>query len=933
MRNMVKVKYQKEKMNRIYYHICKRLPFILSWVLLAVGVGLTGCSDDEAGTQGGAYGYVQFRLYKKASYDAGADAAKRSGAYTRVNATKLGDVRKMEIELRYGETSIMQTLILNSYNEENAEFGLRSDKLQLYAGDYRIVGYKLLNKLDEEITGITAAVDESFTVVANGLTVKDLTADLANGMVRFRLVKDGLQTRVSVTDEEEKSFLFSKIALVTVTVKNTFSQAETKFEELKVTYEEQYEESTSPDNPDDKYKDIGTARCDSVLWLPTGTYQVVAYTVYSKSGSTKIALDTRQGLRGKEFTVEDNKLNEDAEIPVQLSEEAENIKDYMALREIWEELGGSGWSYKGEIAPEGANWNFNKEIDMWGDQPGVTLDNNGRVISLTLDGFGAKGVVPDAIGQLTELQVLSLGSHDEKARGAADSPPLFGPEGIHPGMTDTQKQKMRMHYYNLFVHRDSREDLSELLQWVINRDPKQKKIVKSARIEPKDLSVGTTTNGITGVSKAVMRLTNLQQLFIANSPVKAEDICTDWQGKNTAYREQWEEESKKWKWGDMEDLTDIELYNNQNFTKLPDFLQELPELQLLNVAANKGIPDMGKEWKRLVVGDDEKQTVAAAKIQMLYLSYNNLPEFPEESVLRRMRKLVMIDCIHSGVKKLNAFGTGVKLMQVSLDYNEIEEIPSNFCGFTGDTEKLSFTHNKLKKIPDIFDAKSVYVMGSVDFSYNEIGETDGKAFDDNFKGINTGELDLSNNRISIFPKQLFSTGSPITVLNLANNALESIKKGDLKGDNTYLLTTFDLRFNKLSSLPDDFRATTIPYIRGFDISYNRCAEFPTNVLNCSELQAIGVRHQRDEKGNRILREWPEGITMCPSLLQLQIGANDIRKVNETMTSRLWIVEVKDNPNISLDVTAVCPLIQQGMWLLIYDKSQDIRGCDALDIER
>ena len=54
---------------------------------------------------------------------------------------------------------------------------------------------------------------------------------------------------------------------------------------------------------------------------------------------------------------------------------------------------------------------------MWGNQPGVSLDNKGRVISLSLEGFGAKGRVPDAIGQLTELRVLSLGSHNEKLGG------------------------------------------------------------------------------------------------------------------------------------------------------------------------------------------------------------------------------------------------------------------------------------------------------------------------------------------------------------------------------------------------------------------------------------------------------------------------------------------------------------------------------------
>ncbi len=42
-------------------------------------------------------------------------------------------------------------------------------------------------------------------------------------------------------------------------------------------------------------------------------------------------------------------------------------------------------------------------------------------------------------------------------------------------------------------------------------------------------------------------------------------------------------------------------------------------------------------------------------------------------------------------------------------------------------------------------------MGSVDFSNNQLGATDGKAFDDDFNGINTSELNLSNNRISVFP--------------------------------------------------------------------------------------------------------------------------------------------------------------------------------------
>lgn len=71
-------------------------------------------------------------------------------------------------------------------------------------------------------------------------------------------------------------------------------------------------------------------------------------------------------------------------------------------------MDGKNWGYHGIGSPEGTNWNFNKELDMWGDQPGVSLDDEGRVTGLSIEGFGAKGKVPDAIGQLTELRVLAL---------------------------------------------------------------------------------------------------------------------------------------------------------------------------------------------------------------------------------------------------------------------------------------------------------------------------------------------------------------------------------------------------------------------------------------------------------------------------------------------------------------------------------------------
>ena len=894
------------------------LPLIVSLLTIVVA---TGCSDDDEALQS-QYGYVQFKLYKSTSFD--------KGTVTRSVTDKLeslSSAQKIMVVMTHNGTTVSQTLPLNAYNANNAEYGLRSDKLQLLAGTYKIIGYYLYDKLDKVLLAGPAGEDNEFTVVSGGLQEQTLTVDaVSRGTVTFKLTKEGLSTRAA------GEYLFSNIRFIDVTVMNTFTRVTTGLKGMKVTYEEDSKENQNPDNVNDKYMDIGVATCDSAVWLPAGTYQVVAYTTYSQSGSTKPELET-QSVRGEPFIVEDNKLTEDANVPIQLKETAEYIKDYKALKAIWEALDGKNWKYNSGIVDNTvhpSNWNFNKELDMWGDQPGVDLDANGRVTGLSLAGFGAKGRVPDAIGQLTELKTLAFGTHGETLSGR-----LFGEDKLAPDMTEEQKQRIRMHYKRMFLDYDPRLNMSELLQDGINRHPKLQPIKKDNRITLKDTQIGGLTNRITFISKAVQRLTKLQNLYLANSPITYDNIATDWEDATSEYAKQYADEELSW--SNLKDLTDVELYNCPKLTQIPEFVYDLPELQLLNVACNKGISadQLTADWKRLA--DDED---TGPKVQILYLGYNNLEKFPESESLRKMVKLGLLDCVHNNVNHLEAFGTDVKLSDLMLSYNQIEEIPDEFCAFTDQVEGLGFSHNKLKYIPNIFNANSVYVMGSVDFSYNEIGSEGSniKCSMDQYKGINASTVTLSYNKIKKFPTELFASGSPISTIDLSNNLMTSIPENSLKPKNgnyknTYLLTIIDLRFNKLTSLSDDFRATTLPYLSNMDVSYNCFSKFPTQPLNSSQLKAFGIRHQRDAEGNRILREWPTGITTCPSLIQLQIGSNDIRKVDEKLTPQLYILDIGDNPNISIDVTSVCPYIEAGMYVLIYDTTQDIRGCDALDIER
>lgn len=891
--------------------------FLLPLLLGLLSIVMPGCSDDDENALQSEYGYVQFKLYKSASF--GAEVASRAAANDQLDS--LYDAKKIKVILEYNGTQVSQTLPLHSYNAENAEFGLRSDKLQLTTGTYTIIGYYLYNKLDQQILAGSATESNTFNVVSGGLEVKPLAIETAKrGMVQFKLEKTGLSRAAG-------AYLFSTIRLVDVTVTNTFTNESKTFKKLKVKYQEEflgpdeYEKPEDLQDTDDQYKKIGTAQCDTTVWLPAGNYRVTSYTTYSKNGSVETALET-QPVEGKTFIISDNATNTEAIVPIKLSETFEYIKDYLALKAIWEAMDGKNWSFYGDAAAHGTNWNFNKELDMWGDQPGVTLNNQGRVVGLVLAGFGAKGFLPDAIGQLTELEVLNLGSHDEKVGGH-----MYQESDFKNGLNEQQKKNMRYHYEKHFLKYDPRADMSEMIVNSVNSDPSQKRINKNSRITLKDTQIGVMTSKIEGVSKAIYRLTKLQQFYIGNAPVKYDQIATAFTDADKAdspykvYSEEFTEDA----WSKMTALTDIELYNCPMLTQIPEFYYNLPELQAFNIACNRGISaqQLREDFTRLASEEVGK------KIQILYMGYNNLEELPEKDALKNMVKLGLLDLTHNNVKKLHPFGSHVRLSSLYLDHNEITEIPANFCGFTEEVETLGFANNKLTKIPNIFDAKSVFVMGGVNFSNNEI---DGVEDPENFKGINAASVTLSYNKFTTFPKELFTSGSPISTLDMSNNLLTEIPEGSIKGKKAYLLGIIDLRFNKLTKLSDDFRSTTLPYLTNMDLSYNCFTEVPPEPLNSANLRAIGIRNQRDAKGNRTLRKWPTGITLCPSLTQLQIGSNDIRKVDETLTPRLYILDIADNPNISIDVTSICPYLEQNLVRLFYDKTQDIRGCDALGIE-
>ena len=560
------------------------IPFVIG--LLLMTTAFTGCSDDDDEWQQTAFGYVQFKIYKSASAAMGAETRGTD------MLEKLNEAKKIKVVLLYDGSTIEQTLMLNSYSSDNAEFGLRSDKLELLAGNYQLIGYYLYDKLDKRIYAGTP-VDYTFKVVAGGLQVQNLYTDaVARGMVNFKLIKHGLPKAeaASRAGSGYEDYPFSNIKGINIIVKNLFTQELDTIKKVSVKYVENLKD--------------GYAECDTTAWLKAGSYQISAYETYAdKRCESGKLLEVAKVPTSETFFVKDNQVTE-AVVPIQLSATAEYIKDYMALKAIWEALDGPHWKYYGEAAPMGCNWNFDKEIDMWGDQPGVQLLDNGRVASLVISGFGAKGVVPDAIGQLTELRILNLGAHDELVGGH-----LF--EGVGATMTPEQRKKIRMDYEQKFLYKDIRENLSQILIDGINANPNFQPIKKSNRIDKKDVQFGNLTNQITGISKALMRCTQLENFFIANSPIVVDNFCESLvDGPESTYRQAYEEEEADWSWNNFTMLTDMEIYNCKELTSLPmNMLTELPELQMLNAACNQNITGdkLLENWNTFIDGKSGKR--------------------------------------------------------------------------------------------------------------------------------------------------------------------------------------------------------------------------------------------------------------------------------------------------------------------------------------
>ena len=354
-----------------------------------------------------------------------------------------------------------------------------------------------------------------------------------------------------------------------------------------------------------------------------------------------------------------------------------------------------------------------------------------------------------------------------------------------------------------------------------------------------------------------------------------------------------------------------------------EVLAKMPSLILLNLANNAqwSAAEALKGIKELAQG------AAAEKIQMLYFNSNNLEVIPKE--IKKMKKLGLLDFSSNKIHTIEeAWGNDIKPVQIYFDNNKLSEFPVDehgvFC-YMEDAETFSVKMNNFTEFPNIFDAESLFAIVSIDFSYNHIS-----SFPEDFRGVFVQTLTIANNpELTKYPIELAKSNSKIMNINFRGCNINEIPEGSFDYENAIQLSSFDFSYNDLKELPWEMHAGNMPYLYGVELSYNQFSKFPWGPLDSQYLTVFAIRGQRDENGERCLSEWPTGIYQHRGLRGFYIGSNNLGKIEDTISTICYYLDISDNPEIIFDASDVCYAIQQGAYVLIYDKTQDIRNCDIL----
>ncbi len=868
-----------------------RLLAVICCVLLAAS-----CTDDKMASGDGTSGFLKLRL-----------SSTKTVTTRATSMDHLADAKKVEVSMLYNDMYVTQTLNLSSVAGAS-DLGLESEKLELSAGEYRIMGYTLFGAVKPGMTKpeklATVYPDEVllFNITSGHLTELDVKVKATvYGKVYFDLPKDLSnyqdemddanaqgKTRSSITGDPQ-TFSYDNVDSIDLYCRRKGTSDYAVPHAFKVY----------------PAKDGNYLHTDTVNW-ESGEYEITRFMMYDQRRTIMLLAGD---LKDAYITVATGGCTE-GKVDIKFPADMDAIKDYIALYNIWKNMDGPHWSYSGEGFPAKANWRFaDRPIDEWGNQPGVELDNEGRVRTLDIGSFNPSGAIPDALGDLTELQSLILGTHNDIAE-------VEKPDG-------TEKVSFSMNLFDLhrkgIDYRSRRMEIAKERLGLLHPSPADNGKLYTAQkpFEVKyattyDFSEGAISNRITSIPESIGKLTKLNYLYVANGLIEELPMAL----------------------ADLQELTDVEFYNCR-FKTFPKALENMKKVISLNFSSNSMMaPD------ELLRGLNAFITSSKDELQILYVNSCGLRDFP--TALVDAPKIGLLDFSFNRLTRLPGTNRKLAPVQIFFDNNEITEVDDDFCQ-TDDIEKFTISNNLIKVFPHLFkDGKSSkYKAVSVDFSDNHI-----ERFADGFNGINAETLTLTKNDFGkanrmkgkgYFPGEKLA-GSQISQLVISNCQLDTLPPESFKGLDE--LVALNLSGNTLKYLPQEFNSRNLVFVSGLDISFNCFGIFPTKVLELPMLNKLLMSGQWDvdKKTGKLIRplkEWPSALDSWPAIGTLRlwdVSFNDIQTIPEQgYPSLVTEFNISDNSNIIVTVPSeVCSRIASGLHRLIYDTNQTILGCPILE---
>ena len=853
---------------------------------------MTGCVEAlEEKTSD--YGYIQLKIVK--APEASSQTLSKAGENSAGNQLEyLSDASKIRLSLRDSDGNVQQpTLTLEPAAGDQSEWGMWTEKLQLYTGDYRLLSYEILGNVDQDLLQGSPSSEFNISVIPGGLVVKDLEVNARlRGNAEFEFVKV-----LPATKAVGVQYRFENVYKADVAVQNVNTNEVTEFSKMTVTTEYFY---TEPQEGED-YHVSSKLVADTLVNLAAGEYRILNFGMYNRSGKPLEGDDVPDASADNRFTVSDNTLTT-VKVPVTFTESSPQVKDGMILKKLWEALDGPNWRYTGRYHNKGCNWDFSRDVDLWVAQPGVTILDDGRVASINFSMFGAKGAIPEEISGLEMLKGLTLGQHDDLLGDTPQTPE----EDLTTADTETLRAS-----FKAFAHPEcGLSALSTEMREILPEDKlaqveecDRRMAAREAATKASATPDGHFSSYITSLPESIGELKNLTRIFIANSPIEKLPESLE----------------------NLTSLTDMEIYNCPKMKEFPTVITRIPNLQMLYFGRNTGL-DAEQMYAGLASFNDNEQTNPS--VQGLYMMDNNLETIPDMS---NMKKLGLLDLSNNKISAIEApFGKEINFATLDLSGNLLEDgdIPVDgegyFAGYEG-VESWSFAGNRLTVLPNIFDGSSPFYMGSVDFSSNRISKIEG-AEDGTYKGVNVETFNLGFNRFTEFPEALYGSGSKISYLILKGNGIRTISEKALEGEYTYSTISMDLGMNRIKELPDNFHNRTFPYMYGLDLSWNAFDAFPWIVTDLSGVQVFIFRGQRDDNGYRCMKEWPVGLYGWKSLNTIYLGSNDIGKVTDGTLERIrFSFEITDNPRLSIDLSPLSPYISAGLVSVLFDPGQNVQG--------